>query len=58
MEPSQVSAAERERTKHVVYAVIYGVGQSACAHMHMYMQVHVCREGAVGRNHDGVTSNC
>ena len=28
MEPGQVTSVERERTKHIVYAVIYGVGES------------------------------
>lgn len=33
---SAVTAADRERTKHVVYAVIYGVGK--CSHI----RVHAC----------------
>ncbi len=28
MNPSLVTPAERERTKHVVYAVVYGVGKT------------------------------
>ena len=35
MDSSQVTSADRERTKHVVYAVVYGVGESAFRYMYM-----------------------
>lgn len=42
VEASKVTTADRDRTKHVVYAVVYGVGKCRASCTHVPVMVCIC----------------